>query len=55
MAELMPSGNMCPIFPVSSISKSGFPTLIDFIYKLEKREAFTLEDAIKDPFEFEIN
>jgi hypothetical protein len=52
MAELMPSGNMCPIFPVSSITKSGFPTLIDFIFKLEKKQLFTLEDAIKQPFEF---
>jgi hypothetical protein len=42
MAELMPSGNMCPIFPISSISKSGFPNLIDFIYKLEKRQNLTL-------------
>lgn len=52
MAELMPSGNMCPIFPISSITKSGFPALIDFIYRLEKRQAITLEDAIKQPFEF---
>lgn len=46
---------MCPIFPISSITKSGFPTLIDFIFRLEKRQAFTIEDAIKQPFEFEIN
>lgn len=51
----MPSGNVCPIFPVSSVSKIGFPTLIDFIYQLEKRQVLTLEDAIKQPFEFEIN
>lgn len=55
IAELMPSGNMCPIFPISSITKSGFPTLIDFIYRLEKRQVMTLEEAIKQPFEFEIN
>lgn len=51
----MPSGNMCPIFPISSITKSGFPTLIDFIYRLEKRQVMTLQEAIKQPFEFEIN
>lgn len=51
----MPSGSMCPIFPISSISKSGFTHLIDFIYKLEKRQNFSLEEARKQPFEFEIN
>lgn len=55
MAELMPSGNMCPIFPISSISKLGFGHLIDFIYKLEKRETKTYEETSKQPFEFEIN
>ena len=55
MAELMPSGNMCPIFPISSISKLGFPHLIDFIYRLEKRETKTYEENSKQPFEFEIN
>lgn len=46
----MPSGNVCPIFPVSSVSKSGMPTLIDFIYKLEKRQPISLDEAIKQPF-----
>jgi GTPase len=31
---LMPSGNMCPIFSVSSVSKTGYSTLIDFIWRL---------------------
>jgi hypothetical protein len=55
MAELMPSGNMCPIFPISCITKFGFPNLIDFIYKLEKRQTTTVDDTKKQPFEFEIN
>ena len=55
MAELMPSGNMCPIFPISCITKLGFPNLIDFIYKLEKRQTTTVDESKKQPFEFEIN
>lgn len=38
----MPTGNVCPIFPISSVTKSGLPTLIDFIYKLEKRQPLTI-------------
>jgi len=30
----MPTSTICPIFPVSSVSKLGFPILIDFISKL---------------------
>lgn len=46
----MPSGEMCPIFPISSLSKVGFPNLIDFIYRLEKRQNMTMEDVQKQPF-----
>lgn len=55
MAELMPTGNMCPIFPISCITKFGFQNLVDFIYKLEKRQTTTVEDVKNQPFEFEIN
>ena len=51
----MPTGNMCPIFPISCISKLGFPHLIEFIYKLEKRQTNTREESAKQSFEFEIN
>ena len=32
--ETMPTGTICPIFPVSSVTKDGFPVLIEFISKL---------------------
>jgi len=28
VAELMPTGNICPIFPVSSVDKTGFDILV---------------------------
>jgi len=46
---------MCPIFPVSSVSKLGFDNLLNFISRLEKLKEVTIEEAIKQPFEFEIN
>lgn len=30
----MPTGTICPIFPVSSVTKQGFGILIEFISKL---------------------
>jgi GTPase len=30
----MPTATICPIFPVSSVTKQGFGILIDFISKL---------------------
>lgn len=30
----MPTGTICPIFPVSSVNKAGFEILIKFISKL---------------------
>ena len=32
--EMMPSGTVCPIFPVSSVTKVGFDILVHFISKL---------------------
>ena len=54
-AELMPSGNVCPIFAVSSVSKMGFEALTDFLWRIEKVKEITIEEAISQPFEFEIN
>lgn len=51
----MPSNNICPIFPVSSVTKEGFKVLTSFISRLEKLKEITLEEAIQQPFEFEIN
>jgi GTPase len=54
-AELLSSGNVCPIFPVSSVTKKGFEPLIDFIWRIEKLKELPIEEVIKQPFEFEIN
>ncbi len=54
-AELMPSGNVCPIFPVSSVTKMGFEALTNFLWLVEKPREITIEEAIGQPFEFEIN
>lgn len=54
-AELMPSGNVCPIFSVSSVSKIGFEQLTEFIWRLEKLHEISIEEAITQPFEFEVN
>ena len=54
-AEMMPAGNVCPIFPVSSVSKMGFEALTSFMWKLERPKEITIEEAILQPFEFEIN
>lgn len=51
-AELMPSGNVCPIFPVSSVSKIGFDALTHFIWLIDKPKTITIEEAIGQPFEF---
>jgi GTPase len=39
----MPSGNVCPIFPVSSVTKLGFDSLIDFIWKIQKLREISKE------------
>lgn len=50
----MPTATICPIFPVSSVTKQGFGILIDFISKLNVNTPPI--DQLKDmPFEFEIN
>lgn len=54
-AELMPSGNICPIFSVSSVTKQGLDTLVNFIWRIEKLKEITIEEAISQPFEFECN
>lgn len=51
----MPSGNVCPIFPVSSVSKIGFDTLTEFLWRIDKIKEISMEEAIHQPFEFEIN
>ena len=51
---MMSGGTICPIFPVSSVTKSGFDILIDFISKLYVTTP-TIEELQKQPFEFEIN
>jgi elongation factor 1-alpha len=51
----MPSGNICPIFSVSSVSKLGFEPLIDFIWRLEKHQEIPIEEVMKQPCEFEVN
>ena len=42
-AELMPSGNICPIFPVSSVSKMGIEVLTQFIWRIEKVKEVSIE------------
>jgi len=34
VAELMATGNICPIFPVSSVDKTGFDILVQFIWRI---------------------
>ena len=48
----MPSGNICPIFSVSSVTKQGLDTLVNFIWRIEKLKEITIEEAISQPFEF---
>jgi GTPase len=55
VAELMPSGTVCPIFPVSSVSKIGLDNLTKFIWRIERINPISIEEAITQPFEFEIN
>lgn len=55
IAELMPSGNICPIFSVSSVSKLGFEILTNFMWRIDSLKTITIEEAITQPFEFEIN
>ena len=47
----MSGGTICPIFPVSSVTKNGFDILIEFISKLYVTTP-TLEELEKQPFEF---
>ena len=54
-AELMPSGNICPIFSVSSVTKQGFDILVHFIWRIERLKEISIEEAITQPFEFEVN
>jgi GTPase len=54
-AELMPSGNICPIFPVSSVSKMGFDALTQFLWLIERPREISQEELSSQPFEFEIN
>lgn len=54
-AELMPSGNVCPIFPVSSVSKMGFDALTNFLWRIERVKEVSMEEAIGQSFEFEVN
>lgn len=51
----MPSGNVCPIFPVSSVSKLGFESLTEFLWMIERPREISMEEAISQTFEFEIN
>lgn len=55
VAELMASGTVCPIFPVSSVNKTGFENLTNFLWRIDKQQPVTIEEAITQPFEFEIN
>lgn len=45
LAESMPAGTVCPIFPVSSVNKTGFGLLIDFISRLERLNPISIEQA----------
>ena len=54
-AEMMPSGDICPIFSVSSVSKVGFESLTKFLWMIEKPHEIKMEEAVSQPFEFEIN
>jgi GTPase len=48
----MPSGNICPIFPVSSVTKMGFEQLTEFIWRIENAKEVKLEEIVTQPFEF---
>jgi GTPase len=37
-AELMPGSKICPIFPVSSVTNSGFPELTHFLSRVNNRD-----------------
>lgn len=51
----MPAGTVCPIFPVSSVNKTGFGLLIDFISRLERLNPISIEQASQQTLQFEIN
>jgi GTPase len=55
VAELMPKGNVCPIFPISNVSKTGFDNLTKFIWRIERQNPITLEEVMTQPCVFEIN
>lgn len=48
----MAEGNVCPIFPVSSVNKTGFESLTNFLWRIDKQQPVTIEEAITQPFEF---
>lgn len=50
----MPTATICPIFPVSSVSKKGFNILVDFISKLNVKIP-TIEELKNQPLEFKVN
>ena len=41
-AELMPAGNVCPIFSVSSVTRMGFESLTKFLWKIDKPKEVTM-------------
>lgn len=45
----MPTATICPIFSVSSVTKQGFPILIDFISML-KVKIPSIEELKEQPF-----
>jgi GTPase len=55
-SEIMPSGKICPIFSVSSVTNAGFPELIYFISKLNNRDQLNnLIRSPESPLEFDTN
>ena len=50
----MPTGTICPIFPVSSVSKQGFGILIEFLSQLNVNVP-SAEQLKEQPFEFHVN
>jgi GTPase len=55
-AELMPSGKVCPIFSVSSVTNSGFPELTHFLSRVNNRDQInSLLRNVDAPLEVDTN
>lgn len=52
----MPSGKVCPIFSISSVTNSGFPELIYFLSRLNNRDTLnSLLKSVEAPLEVDTN